>query len=184
MSRRRPPAALLAYGSLMHPEELADHPVRPRAAAPVRVAGFRRGFQQEPAWRGGVGLERAVLTVRASPGDTFNGVLLSGIDPAALPALDERERGYVRTPVARDRLAAYGGSELPLEGGAEVYLYAGRPERYDERLLPGAAYLALCLAAAAHWGEAFRADFLATTFVGAGVPLGQHLRVMGDAPRP
>ena len=176
-------AALLTYGSLMDPDEVAKHPVRPGAVAPVRVQGFRRGFQQEPAWRRGSGLERGVLTVRASPRDWFNGVLLSGLDPDVLIALDERERGYVRVRVALDRLATYDGAALPLGEDAEVYVYAGRAERYDETLLPNPRYLALCLAAAARWGEPFRRDFLATTFVGAGVPLGEHLRAAGEAPR-
>lgn len=156
-------SSLLAYGSLMHPGELAHLQSRPLSAMPVRVRGYRRSFCQRPSWRRGQGERRGVLTVHPAPGDWFNAILLGGLDLPALSALDERERGYVRLAVPRGRLEPYpdSGDRLP-KGKAQ--LYTGRPELYDDALLPNPEYLRICTEAASRWGDVFLEEFLATTY--------------------
>ena len=155
---------LLAYGSLMHPAELAQHCTQTRSV-PVRVRGFRRSFSQEPSWRAGAGLERGVLTVHESPRDWFNGILVCGSDADALRSIDRRERGYVRAIVQLERVEAYATHEIePLI--QEIGLYTGREEKWNDELLPNPAYLKLCIEAAERWGREFAIDFLRTTHVG------------------
>lgn len=155
---------LLAYGSLMHPAELAHHCTETRSV-PVRVRGFRRSFSQEPSWRAGSGLERGVLTVHESRQHWFNGVLICGSDADALRSIDRRERGYVRAIVPLESVEAYSPHDIePLIH--EVALYTGREEKWNETLLPNRAYLKLCIEAAERWGSEFATDFLRTTHVG------------------
>lgn len=170
--------ALLAYGSLMHPDELAKHCARTQSV-PVRVQGFRRSFLQEPSWRTGEGVERGVLTVRRSAGDWFNAILVCGFaDDArkssdggsgtdALRSIDQRERGYTRVVVPGEDVEPYAMHEVdPLID--EIGLYTGREEKWNEELLPNRAYLKLCVEAAALWGSEFARDFLRTTHTGSG----------------
>lgn len=155
--------ALLAYGSLIHPDELARHTLRGRGATPVRVQGFRRSFCQEPSWRAASGLARGVLTVRPSPGEWFNALLVPGLTESILPGLDERERGYRRVEVEAGQLEPYPGAELPRCVG--VHLYTGRSERYNEEILPHRSYLDLCVEGARRWGARFLRDFCTSTYV-------------------
>jgi hypothetical protein len=169
--------ALLAYGSLMHPEELARHSARTRSV-PVRVHGFRRSFSQEPTWRTGDGAERGVLTVRRSASDWLNAILVSGSladafrdvdggsDVRALRSIDHRERGYTRVVVPIADVEPYATHEIdPLI--TEIGLYAGRDEKWNDELMPNRAYLKLCIEAAELWGRGFAGDFLRTTYSGS-----------------
>lgn len=157
--------AFVAYGSLMDPDELAQHC---RGAdvdlLRVRVRGFRRSFSQEPSWRTGAGAERGVLTVQPSRGDWFNGILVSDAAADVLRSLDYRERGYSRQAVSATHIEAY-DPEDSARITAAVVVYAGIPDKYNDALLPNSAYLKLCTDAAAHWGSDFARDFLLTTFV-------------------
>lgn len=168
----RPSYSLLAYGSLLHPEELARHGIDPAACAPVRVRGFRRSFCQEPSWRPAVSEARAVLTVRPDPEHWLNAVLVPGLDADRVAELDHRERGYVRTGVPPERLEPYPGA-APAEAG-EAVLYLGREDKFNRAILPSESYLDLCLEGAAAWGEDFLRDFVDTTFVQGEVPLLRH----------
>lgn len=172
--------ALLAYGSLIHPDELARHGLHRHPCAPVRVRGYRRSFCQEPSWRRGRAEERAVLTVRPLRGAWFNAVLVQGFDAAILPELDERERGYTRVRVEGAHLEPYPSASLGDCG--EVHLYTGRSEKYNERILPHDDYLALCVEGARRWGRAFLDDFLRSTYVQGRTPLRDH--APGLAPSP
>jgi hypothetical protein len=159
---------LLAYGSLMHPDELAGHCAGTRSA-PVRVRGYRRSFSQEPSWRSGEGTDRGVLTVHPSPAHWFNAILVSGADDTAVRSLDRRERGYTRVPVPASLVEPYATDQV-IEPVREIVLYTGRGERWNEGLRPNRAYLQICIDAAERWGSEFADDFLRTTHVG-GVPL-------------
>jgi hypothetical protein len=177
--------ALLAYGSLMHPDELAKHHIRSRSV-PVRVQGFRRSFSQEPSWRTGEGVERAVLTVRRSASDWFNAILFCGIGDDAHPSIDDddahgsvhdgsadsalrsidrRERGYTRVVVPVEDVEPYATYEVDALID-EIGLYTGRDEKWNDELLPNRAYLNLCVEAAMRWGNGFARDFLRTTHAG------------------
>lgn len=170
--------ALLVYGSLMHPKELARHRLSENAAVPVRVRGYRRSFCQEPSWRVGSAGERGVLTVHPSEDAWFNGVMVCGLDTAVFESLDERERGYGRIHVPASRLALYPGAEDPPRC-RNLYLYTGRSEKYNASLLPNSAYLALCTEAASRWGTDFLDDFLSTTFIQGRTPLRSYDRSPG-----
>jgi cation transport regulator ChaC len=156
---------LLAYGSLMHPDELAGHLDRGDPIVPVRVRGFKRSFCQEPSWRTGEADERGVLTVRPSAVDWFNAVLVCGWEAEAFEVLDHRERGYIRQTVPASSVETYETTN-DLEKVRDINVYTGREEKWNEVLLPNPEYLKLCTDAAAHWGTEFLHDFLATTHVG------------------
>ncbi len=176
-------AALLVYGSLMHPAERAAHVARDRPVVPVRVRGFRRSFEQEPSWRKGGGDGRGVLTVRRSPDRWLNAVLIRGYDESELTSLDHRERGYTREPVpaaavepyATGDPAAAGDAGAPADGhpgvarfeDEEIVVYVGRDSLRNKELRPNPAYLALYVEAARRLGPEFLDNFLATTFVGS-----------------
>ncbi len=176
-------AALLVYGSLMHPAELAAHLGRDHAVVPVRVRGFRRSFEQEPSWRKGGDDGRGVLTVRRSPEHWLNAVLTRGFSDSELASLDHRERGYTREPVPASAVepyatgdpAATGDAGSPANGGSvmgrfedeEIVVYVGGESLRNEGLRPNPAYLELCVEAARRLGPEFLDDFLATTFVGS-----------------
>jgi hypothetical protein len=155
--------SLLAYGSLIHPAELARHALDRRCCTPVRVRGFRRSFSQEPSWRPAVSEARAVLTLQRSANDWINALLVQEFDDDALAELDIRERGYIRTPVPPERIQPYATAGWASPTAPVAYL--GRAAKHNPRLLPSEEYLELCLAGAAAWGPEFLTDFVATTFV-------------------
>jgi cation transport regulator ChaC len=163
----------VAYGSLMHPDELAAQCHGTRQVR-VRVRGFRRNFSQEPSWRTGTGVERGVLTVQPSPGDWFNGILVSDADAEVLRSLDHRERGYSREAVPATRIEAYDPADSA-QITAAVVVHAGLPDKYNSELLPNSSYLELCTDAAARWGSDFARDFRLTTFV-RGATLDEFMR--------
>jgi cation transport regulator ChaC len=161
------PTALLVYGSLMHPDELARHPTLDPTGVPVRLRGFQRSFCQEPSWRECRGRHRGVLTVRRSADHWLNALLVRVADPAALRSLDDRERGYARVRVSAADVVPYART---VDATHEIGVYVGRAGNRNDSLLPNRDYLLLCTAAATTHGDVFLHDFLATTFVGD-VPL-------------
>lgn len=161
--------SLLVYGSLMHPQQRRACGLLQQPALPVVLAGYVRTFDQEPAWRTGIGDDRGVLRVHPDPAARLNAILLGNVPAAVLAALDHRERGYIRTPLAIDQLSPFEQGDLP-DLGSGVFTYAGRPERFNRALRPHPKYHALCIAAAAVWGKPFRRMFLETTLAG-GQPL-------------
>lgn len=167
---------MIVYGSLLARKELRRLLPHCRQLHPVRLRGFQRSFSQEPAWRRRAGDERGVLNVLPHAGGSLNAVLLSGLSAEDLPALDHRERGYDRIPVDAAQLSLHDPAKSPqsldsldsLEERLEqVFVYRGKPERWNPRLRPHPSYLQLCLAGAGEWGEAFLREFLETTFVGS-----------------
>ncbi|MEX2572298.1 MAG: gamma-glutamylcyclotransferase family protein [Gemmatimonadota bacterium] len=160
---------LIAYGSLMHPDELASHCTREPPVLPVRVRGYRRTFCQESTWRGGHSESRGVLTVEPSENSWFNAILVAECDPDLISSLDFRERGYDRIDVPTASVEPY-APDTDLGGFTAINMYRGRPEKWNADLIPNPDYVALCTAAAERWGPIFLDDFLATTYSG-GVPL-------------
>lgn len=47
-----------------------------------------------------------------------------------------------------------------------IFIYVGKPEKQNDDILPNKTYLELCFRGAKHWGEAFKEQFLQTTYVG------------------
>lgn len=162
---------LLAYGSLIHPDEHAGLPGL-LSAHPVTLSGWRRVFHQTPSWRRGEGRTVAVLDVVPSPGTELPLVLLR-FERIDFAETDRRERGYRRIAVEKEKISFPGDKEPSLPDS--LYLYTGRPELHDPTLLPNPDYLALCLEGAAHWGEAFYRGFLESTTLGDGTLLGAYL---------
>ena len=158
-------ASIVVYGSLINPQQLDRSLNLASEACPVLVKGYRRSFNQEPAWRKGDGKYRAVLSVTKSEGDCFNGLLVEMSDD--FNALDERERGYERVLIAKSQLSYL--TEIVEESYSEpTYLYVGNLIRQNRDILPNRSYLDLCLRGARYWGEAFYQQFLQTTTVGQG----------------
>lgn len=115
---------LLAYGSLMHPDELVEYRAHDSPLVPVRVRGFRRSFCQEPSWRTRDVNERAVLTLRSSTSHWCNAIVVCGLKAEALALLDHRERGYLRQTLPASFLEPYAGKE-GLKTIEEVHVYTG-----------------------------------------------------------
>jgi len=157
--------ALLAYGSLIHPDE---HGALPGLidATPVRVEGFRRIFHQTPSWRRGEGRAIAVLDALPSSEDSINAVCLL-LEDESFELLTERERGYRLHRIPSTRIRSCSG-DSPLPSLESFHLYQGRQELRDETLLPNPDYLNLCLEGAKAWGEEFYRRFIATTFLADG----------------
>ncbi len=130
----------------------------------VTVSGFRRSFSQEPSRRKGVGNKRGVLTVSPSDEASMSAVLISEVSRSALAALDERELGYDRVGVRESRVQPFGDSRFDMDH-EDVFIYVGKPHRFNSELEPNIDYLKLCIHAAADWGEVFHETFLNTTFV-------------------
>lgn len=158
------PTAIIAYGSLINPAELAKRSQLYSSAVPVWVKGYKRSFSQEPSWRKGVDVERAVLRVVPSEEHSFNGLLLPLENEADLELLDERERGYTRHKLTPGQIRHFAeGTRLELPG--DVFVYAGKPEKYHPGILPNPVYMEICLEGAKHWGQEFYDAFLSGTFV-------------------
>lgn len=162
---------LVVYGSLINATQLYRCLALRGEARLVFVKGYRRVFNQEPAWRAGVGDRRAVLNVVESQQDFFNGLLVDVSDDV-FGELDERERGYERVAVQCSRLFGFEGSgfgEADCLMCSEVaYTYLGRSGRQNNSIFPNEAYLELCLGGAMRWGKTFYRQFLRTTYVGDG----------------
>ena len=153
---------LLAYGSLIHPDEHRDLPGL-IDAVPARVRGYRRVFHQTPSWRKGKGDQIAVLNVIPSPADTINVVCLV-LETETLSALAQRERGYALEEVSLSKLSFC--SEIAPSDLPETFvIYRGKEELQDNTLLPNADYLNLCLKGAEQWGEEFYSQFLESTYL-------------------
>lgn len=122
----------------------------------MKVSGFRRLFNQEASWRETDGAERRVLNVELDADAWFNAILLPDVDRETYAEFRERERGY-RLVEALDLVLVATG------------------EKTATGIEPIPDYLELCLEGAAHWGEEFYDDFLATTEATPGVPLVDYL---------
>lgn len=156
----------------MHPAELARHGLGLADTTPVRLRGFRRSFCQEPSWRASGSAARGVLTVRPAEGCWLNGLLIHGLDGAAIDALDQRERGYVRTALAFDALEPYDwGAGM---GPEQPVAYLGREEKFNTAILPNEEYMGICVAGAARLGAGFLRDFLLSTHLADGGRLMDH----------
>lgn len=164
-------SAIIAYGSLMNVAELEPYGIRRSRACPVNVLGFRRSFSQEPSRRKGIGNRRGVLTVSASDQASMSAILISEVSESAFVGLDARERGYDRVKVQLSRIRPF-DDHWP-EDTADLWIYVGKPHKFNSELEPNADYLKLCVEAAGKWGERFLETFRKTTFI-AGTSLAEH----------
>ena len=147
---------LVVYGSLMAKAEITALGLSPDNATPVMLQGFRREFSQEPSWRQGQGVQRAVLTLVRSPGRSVNVILLQSLSDAMITQLDIRERGYDRVRIEPSCLSGLNPNDsFALASQATVVTYLGKREKRNQNLLPNPQYLERCQSAAKDWGEEF-----------------------------
>ncbi len=101
----------------------------------------------------------------------MSAILISDVSGPQLAILDERECGYDRVIVQATKIRPFGDTYLH-PGQQEVFIYVGKPHKYNPDLEPNADYLKLCVGAAGEWGEMFHDSFLRTTFA-SGAPLAE-----------
>lgn len=167
MSTAHPRIGVLGYGSLLHPEALADLFADWEArTTPVTFDGFRRRFDQVATWRDTDAHHRAVLNVTRDPDAWCNAVYVTDLTREEYRTYRERERGYRLIEVRPEHITPYEGS---LPDDDLVLLPIG--ERTASDIAPIPDYRERCLAGASHWGEEFAADFRATTETAAGTPV-------------
>ncbi len=172
---------IIAYGSLINPQETQARSAGLQDVIPVRVEAYARIFQQRPSWRTTTGADAAVLNARRSASAWLNAVCCC-YDAFSFAELDRRERGYDRKILAPERLSRYDGRRLPrLE---QIYIYLGKAGHQDNNLRPHPEYLELCLSGARHWGKPFYDDFLTTTRLGNGILLRDYLAPSPTPDRP
>lgn len=164
---------IIAYGSLINPQEIEDQRNQPLHIVPLKLFTFKRSFNQRPAWRESTSKHSAVLNVQTSEQDWLNAVCYCFSD-FDFTALDNRERGYTRASVLPDNVTCYQGHNLPnLE---EIFIYLGKKEYENSTLLPNPDYLDICLTGAKKWGKDFYCDFLNTTHINNGIILREHIQ--------
>ena len=154
-----PSKHLIVYGSLLHPDELAKHAITPERVTPVIVSGWRRVFDQEPSWRPSDSDHRAVMNILRDDDHWFNALLIRDLTPEHIRDLDERERGYDRVALPDGSVTAYTGEVIP-----DCIVYAGKPEKRNDRIYPNPDYFELCREGAQSHFEAFYRDYLETTY--------------------
>ncbi len=163
---------IIVYGSLIDTNETTLQGLETIDAVPVRLKGYRRSFNLKPSWRKGSGRSIAVLNVERSPDHWINGVCLL-LEGSELAALDERERGYNRESVPAETVECYPQHDLP--ENISFFIYVGKEEKIDLRILPNSGYLDICIAGALSRGEDFCAEFMTTTFLASGKPLQEYI---------
>lgn len=147
---------LIVYGSLMNQDELQNQGLWGHDAQPVKVFGYERVFNQEPSYRMIESKNRAVLNIQANGSSWFNAIMIKDLDEAFFEALDIREIGYERIKI---ECKTYRGDFYK-----DCFVYFGRHEKKNSRIMPNREYLQLCAEGAQQWGEEFYQDFLNTTF--------------------
>jgi len=167
MPTAHPTIGVLGYGSLLHPEALADlFADWETRTTPVTLDGFRRRFDQVASWRDTDAQHRAVLNVTRDADAWCNAVYVTDLTRGEYQTYRDRERGYRLIEVRAEHIAPYDGT---CPDDDLVLLPVG--ERTASDIVPVPDYRDRCLAGAAHWGEQFAADFRATTETAAGIPL-------------
>jgi hypothetical protein len=163
---------IIAYGSLINRQETEAQMAAPEYIIPIRLEGFKRSFNQRPAWRKSTGKHCAVLNAQRSRQGWLNAVCYcySNFD---FTALDIRERGYSRTSVEPDQINHY--PEHKMAKIENIFIYLGKKEYENEILLPNPDYLNTCLVGAQGWGEKFFCDFLDTTHINNGILLRDYV---------
>jgi hypothetical protein len=163
---------ILAYGSLIHPEEFSRKEIVD--VIPVKVRGFKRLFNQKPSWRKGEGNRIGVLNVEHSHEHTINAVCLC-FESEHPDELNSRESGYTQLQVISEHIECYPGHALP--EAIECYLFMGKEEMKRHDILPNCDYLQICMSGAKEWGEHFYEEFVETTYLANGSKLAHYAPV-------
>jgi gamma-glutamylcyclotransferase (GGCT)/AIG2-like uncharacterized protein YtfP len=154
--------ALIVYGSLMSKHELKNEGIQSYNTFPIVLSNHIRQFSQELSYRLVDSQNRAVLRVHKEEGSFLNAILIS-IDEKDFNVLDKREKGYNKTLVNKENIIdKYNVLDTSFDS---IYLYLGKTEKLNHKILPNPSYLDLCLEASKTWGDEFYNDFKNTTFI-------------------
>jgi len=169
--KARPRLAVIVYGSLLAPSELADLLDDPAGRIwPIRLRGFERLCNQTASWRGTDAGQRGVLNVVRTDGAWCNGLLVTDLDRDEFTAFKDRERGYRLLEVAPEDVDPYPPDVVdaplettrpPLEDQDLLLVTTGT--KVDHDIAPIPSYLETCLDGASQWGETFLSEFTTTT---------------------
>lgn len=177
--------AVIGYGSLLHPDEVADEfgDLDPRTA-PFVLEGYRRVFNNRSKWRDPEGTRSAVLNVEPDP-DRWCNVVLIVVRGGDRPGnYEDREGGYHFERVPADRLRPYRPADRRLLDDVDrIEVPVG--DRVEPDIEPIPEYVDTCLDGARYWdGEVeargdgpsgFLADFIRTTELADGTPFAGYL---------
>lgn len=118
---------IIGYGSLMNEASKRIQAPNASDAVPVRVWGYERGFFHKTE-SVGFNMKTTFLGIKASEFEGFNAALYE-IPAGEIRATDERENGYCRVLVNRDKITVLGTLPLPVKGIAlapkdgEIWIY-------------------------------------------------------------
>lgn len=179
----RPRVAVIVYGSILDPDDLAElfDNIQERAI-PIMISGFTRVFNQEASWRETKGDQMAVLNVIRADEGQFNGVLVTDLSRAEFQEFRKRERGYRLVEVESHEINSYDSANI------EAEVVSNRPDIETQDLIltttgtktrsdisPINSYVKLCRDGAKQWGEEFLQDFLETTKLNSGISLNTYI---------
>lgn len=117
------PQFIIGYGSLMQEASRQRSMPAVKAAYPVEVSGYRRGWF---AKGGAEGLDTTYLGVVPATGGRLNAVIFQ-IDAGDVAAVDQREYFYCRLQVNAALFSVLKPDATPAIAG-QVWLYVNRPE--------------------------------------------------------
>ena len=173
--KTRPRIALVGYGSLLQPSELASlAPDAPDRAIPVKIDGLQRVFDQRTSRRTDDDVECAVANVVRAADSWTNGVMLPDVTRAEFDEFRERERWYRLIEVPLDDIEPYDPAHASRIQEEDLVLTTTGLETAED-IEPIPEYVKACVDGAAAWGEPFREDFLESTRTNTGARLTDHV---------
>jgi len=162
---------IFGYGSLVNSESRRSTAGKDAPAVPARISadlGYLRSWNfRSPSGFTALGLRKA------GPGEngaTINGVVYA-VDGDSMKGFDQREVGYTRVAVPRDKIQAAGWQPVPLEG--EIWMYvpngpSGRPgvglSLADEDFPILQSYVDVVVIGALEYGADFAEELLDSTY--------------------
>jgi Gamma-glutamyl cyclotransferase, AIG2-like len=131
---------IFGYGSLVESQSRSRTSPSALYASPVNVGGIQRGWFDQV---GGVSLSTTYLGAVPDPNSNCNGVMFQ-VSQQQLAAFDERETGYIREKIDRNKVTMLDGSKSVPEG--DIWYYANKEKRYASPECPIVqSYVDICL---------------------------------------
>ncbi len=150
----------IVYGSLLHVEELKKQGIDSSKIELVKVAGYKRVFNQLPSWRKVDGNKKAVMNIEKDRSAWFNAVLIKNLSQEYIDELDIRERGYDRISLNDGDVTVYGSGQVV----KNCIVYRGKIGKQSSDILPNEEYFQICKDGAASHGKEFLEDYMKTTY--------------------
>ena len=120
------PQYLVAYGSYLYEETRKSSSLQMMRDAPVWVEGFKRGWMTRSTPET---TKMTRLGVESSPGDRFNGVVVS-LKSGQITSLDSGDKAVCRVKIAVKNLLPMTSSKVKDDG--EYWIYATRKKQQQE----------------------------------------------------